>query len=91
MLQVFSIQPARQDDAMYIWFHVTYCLKIRYLPFIHSRDSSSWQVLYSCYFNILVFLGFTYTYHIAFIPFRFYIMLIISYKLLLLLSLLHWF
>ena len=40
MLRVDLIEPCNQlhyfqDD----WFYVTYCLKVRYLPFIHSWDS----------------------------------------------------
>ena len=60
------------------------CLNVRYLPFIRIWDSGSKQLLYSCSFNVLVFLGFTYTGHIAFLYFQLYIIFIISYKLLLL-------
>ena len=64
------------------------------LPFIHSWDSGSRQLLYSGDFNILVFLfvffsffllGFSYTCHVAFLYFQLCI-IFISYKLLLLIT-----
>ena len=58
---------------------LAYCVEVRYLLFIYSWDSSSWQLLYSCDFNI-----FPYTCHIAFLYFQHSIIFIISYKLLLL-------
>ena len=63
-------------------------MKVWYLPFIHSWDSGSWKLSYSCDFKILVLLRFIYTCYITFLHFRFYIMLLIPYYLLLLLLLL---
>ena len=57
---------------------------VQYIPFIHSWDSGSRQLLNACDFNILVFLGFTYICHIAFLYFQLYIIFTISYKSLLL-------
>ena len=63
--------------------NITYWLKVRYLPFIHFWDSGSWQLLTSYDFNILFFLGVTYTWHFAFFHFQIYIIFITCYKLLL--------
>ena len=59
-----------------------------YLLFIHSWDSASWQLLYSCDFNILVVLGFNYTCHIAFLYQKLYIIYINYYYWLFFLQLL---
>ena len=85
MLWLDLIQPCNYVCyCYYALFYGTYCLKVRYLSFIHSWDNGSWKLPYSCDFNILVFLGFTYRCHIAFHYFELYINFIISCKLLLL-------
>ena len=80
------IQQRNQVHYFYYnWFYVTYCLKVQYIPSIHCVDRLLWRLLYSCDFNILVFLDFIYA--INFTLLHYQIFVIFSIIILLYLSL----